>query len=214
MTSAKSQEEEACGKTAQEFDSSTFPLVRTSNFGRGDSSGLKTDSQTTPAKRQDNSKFERNGRSVSSTNPQMPPAKRQEREDNEERLFSGGKTANFEATEFELVLPAGGVEEPTSLSAAVRGARCMVLWCFSLLSHCCLTRVGHAVVPGTGEDRSWLHLHKQLLKDDRRFNAEGLEIVKMSMSETVAQLTADRADLKLADYHLAESNYRFDVVQI
>ena len=71
----------------------------------------------------------------------MPPAKRQEREDNEERLFSGGKTANFEATEFELVLPAGGVEEPTSLSAAVRGARCMVLWCFSLLSHCCLTRV-------------------------------------------------------------------------
>ena len=70
------------------------------------------------------------------------------------------------------------------------------------------------MVPGTGEDRSWLHLHKQLLKDDRRFNAEGLEIVKMSMSETVAQLTADRADLKLADYHLAESNYRFDVVQI
>ena len=62
----------------------------------------------------------------------MPPAKRQEREDNEERLFSGGKTANFEATEFELVLPAGGVEEPTSLSAAVRGARCMVFVVFLL----------------------------------------------------------------------------------
>ena len=42
-----------CGDTAQYPDSSTLLLDGTSNFGRGDSSGLKAEPQTTLANRQE-----------------------------------------------------------------------------------------------------------------------------------------------------------------